>query len=90
MALGGNFREALQKAFRGLETGLQGLQNGKLEAETPAEANARREWIREKLYIRRPDRVLLVYEGMQLGLTVEEINEITGIDPWFLLQIKHI
>ena len=35
MALGGNFREALQKAFRGLETGLQGLQNGKLEAEAP-------------------------------------------------------
>ncbi len=33
MSLGGNFREALQKAFRGLETGLQGLQNAKLEAE---------------------------------------------------------
>ncbi|MFG6360554.1 carbamoyl-phosphate synthase large subunit [Taurinivorans muris] len=90
MALGGNFREALQKAFRGLETGLQGLQNGKLEAEAPIEPAARREWIREKLYLRRPDRVLLVYEGMQLGLTVEELNEITGIDPWFLLQIKRI
>lgn len=90
MSLGGNFREALQKAFRGLETGLQGLQNAKLEAEAPAEPNARKEWIREKLYIRRPDRVLLVYEGLQLGLTVQEINEITGIDPWFLLQIKSI
>ncbi len=90
MALGGNFREALQKALRGLETGLQGLQNGKLEPEAPAEPNARREWIREKLYLRRPDRLLLVYEGMGLGLTVEEINEITGIDPWFLLQIKSI
>ena len=90
MALGGNFREALQKALRGLETGLQGLQNGKLEPEASAEPNARREWIREKLYLRRPDRLLLVYEGMGLGLTVEEINEITGIDPWFLLQIKSI
>lgn len=90
MALGGNFREALQKAFRGLETGLQGLQNGKLDGEAPAEPGARKEWIREKLYIRRPDRVLLAYEGMQLGLTVQEINEITGIDQWFLLQIKSI
>ncbi len=90
MALGGNFREALQKALRGLETGLQGLQNGKLEPEAPQEAEARREWIREKLYLRRPDRLLLVYEGMQLGLSVDEINEITGIDPWFLLQIKTI
>lgn len=90
MALGGNFREALQKALRGLETGLQGLQNGKLEPEAPAEPEARREWIREKLYLRRPDRLLLVYEAMQLGLTVGEINEITGIDQWFLLQIKSI
>jgi carbamoyl-phosphate synthase large subunit len=87
MALGGNFREALQKALRGLETGLNGLEP-RLKKNCPRLSSSERlEELKKKLYTADPERVLLLYEAMQLGLSVEEARDITGIDPWFLLQI---
>ncbi len=90
MALGGNFREALQKALRGLETGLSGLEPGeRAEGETQARAQ-RLEVLRQLLHTTSPERLLQLYEALQLGLPLEEAYEITRIDPWFLLQIQHI
>ncbi len=88
MALGGNFREALQKALRGLEMGLSGL-----EAPTNGEASSRRErleTLRERLHHPSPTRLLSLYEAIGLGLSIEEANAETGVDPWFLEQMQRI
>ena len=90
MALGGNFREALQKALRGLEIGLDGLEKRVKKGETPQSGPERLEALKKILYVTDPERILYLYEAMQLGLTVDEAYEITGIDPWFLLQMKEI
>lgn len=90
MALGGNFREALQKALRGLETGLDGLEKRVKKGETPQSGAERLETLKKLLYVTDPERLLYLYEAMQLGLSVEEANAITHIDPWFLLEIKQI
>ncbi len=91
MALGGNFREALQKALRGLETGLPGL--------TPpprvdgASAIARSERLSQlRLHLRhnQPERLLYLYEALRLGMGYQEAHQLTAIDPWFLLQLKQI
>ena len=88
MALGGNFREALQKALRGLETGLSGL-----EALANGEASSRRERLeilRERLHHPSPARLLHLYEALGLGLSLEEANAETGVDPWFLEQMQRL
>ena len=91
MALGGNFREALQKALRGLETGLSGLEPlpGGVGA-APASRLERLEALREELHRTGPERLLLLYEALQLGMEVQEARERTDIDMWFLLQIAVI
>ncbi|MEC9030932.1 MAG: carbamoyl-phosphate synthase large subunit, partial [Planctomycetota bacterium] len=79
MAIGRTFKESLQKALRSMEEKLSGLGMGvtKLEDLSLDEL---------KKNIRTPHgrRMLNVYEGFKRGLTVDEINELTGIDPWFL------
>ena len=84
MAIGRNFQESLQKALRGLETGLDGF-NRVLELEGKP-----REEIHAALSRRTHDRLLRVAQAMREGFTVEEIHEITGYDPWFLRQIADI
>lgn len=90
MALGGNFREALQKALRGLEVGLDGLEKRSKKGEAVQSGPERLEALKKMLYVTDPERILLLYEAMQLGLGVDEAYEITRIDPWFLLQMKEI
>ena len=79
MAIGRTFKESLQKALRSMEEKLSGLGMGvtKLEGLSIDEL---------KKNIRTPHgrRLLNVYEGLKRGLTVDEIYELTGIDPWFL------
>ena len=87
MAIGRTFAESLQKALRGLETGLTGLD----EIEIPGlgqgdDKNA----IRAALGTPTPDRLLIVAQAMRHGFTVEEIHEACHIDPWFLEQIEAI
>ncbi|MDL2267126.1 carbamoyl-phosphate synthase large subunit [Desulfovibrio sp. OttesenSCG-928-G15] len=91
MAIGGNFREALQKALRGLEIGLFGLEPlpGN-ENSAPASRLERLSFLRESLHEARPERLLLVYEAMQHGMEPEEAHNLTGIDLWFLLQMQRI
>ena len=79
MAIGRTFKESLQKALRSMEEKLSGIGMGvtKLEGLSLDEL---------KKNIRTPHgrRMLNVYEGLRRGLTVDEIHELTGIDPWFL------
>ncbi len=82
MAIGRTFQESLQKALRGLETGVDGLD----EIVDLSVEGARRELIKE-LRISRPERLWNVADGFRAGLTPEELFELTAIDPWFLAQI---
>ncbi|MGB5717959.1 MAG: carbamoyl-phosphate synthase large subunit, partial [Gammaproteobacteria bacterium] len=82
MAIGRTFQESLQKALRGLETGVDGLD----EIVDLSVEDARRELIKE-LRISRPERLWNVADGFRAGLTPEELFELTAIDPWFLAQI---
>ncbi|MCL4673075.1 MAG: carbamoyl-phosphate synthase large subunit [Sphingomonadaceae bacterium] len=84
MAIGRNFQESVQKALRGLETGLDGF-NRVLELESRP-----REEITASLSMRTPDRLLKVGQAFREGLSVEDINAVTGYDPWFLRQIEDI
>ncbi|HEX6073627.1 MAG TPA: carbamoyl-phosphate synthase large subunit, partial [Sphingomicrobium sp.] len=84
MAIGRNFAESLQKALRGLETGLCGLDRVReLENADPVEI--------ERLLARpTPDRLLIAAEALRQGFTVRRINEIAHFDPWFLERLKEI
>ena len=87
MAIGRTFAESLQKALRGLETGLAGLD----EVTIPGlgqgdDKNA----IRAALGRPTPDRLLRCAQAMRLGVSVEEIHDVCKIDPWFLRQLQAI
>ncbi|OGR84293.1 MAG: carbamoyl phosphate synthase large subunit [Elusimicrobia bacterium RIFCSPLOWO2_01_FULL_54_10] len=98
MAIGRTFNEALQKAIRGLEIGRDGLGgDGKMIAETlgskpntSGEFHDLLEEFKKKLMIPNCDRVFNVKNALQLGMSVQEISEISSIDPWFIRQIKEI
>lgn len=91
MALGGNFCEALQKALRGLEIGLTGLEPLPGVAGDAAASRAERlEQLRDMLHRTEPERLMYLYEALQLGMEPEEAHAITGVDPWFLLQLMRI
>ena len=82
MAIGRTFAESLQKALRSLETGLTGFDEIPLD-EDPNE-------IRAALARATPDRLRLSAQAMRYGFPLEEIQRITGYDPWFLGEIETI
>jgi carbamoyl-phosphate synthase large subunit len=84
MAIGRNFKESMQKALRGLETGLDGF-NRIEELE-----GAGREEIMARLAIRAPDRLLVAAQAFREGLNLEEIHAVTKYDRWFLRHIEEI
>jgi carbamoyl-phosphate synthase large subunit len=84
MAIGRNFQESVQKALRGLETGLDGFNR------VPELEGQPREVITAALSRRTPDRLLKVGQAFREGLCVEEIAAVTHYDPWFLRQIEAI
>ena len=88
MAIGSNFQESLQKALCSLENGSRGLEpvafpEGQSEAE-------RQEWLVEQLERADDRRILLVGEAFRCDFSVERVAALTGIDPWFLRQIREI
>jgi carbamoyl-phosphate synthase large subunit len=83
MAIGRNMKEALQKAFRGLERGLSGL-------DLKAEAMVENETLAGKFAIAAPDRLFKVKSELKAGKTVDALHEITHIDPWFIDIIAQI
>jgi carbamoyl-phosphate synthase large subunit len=84
MAIGRCFAESMQKALRGLETGLDGF-NRITEFE-----GLSREVVTASLSQRTPDRILKIAQAFREDFTVEEVARITGFDPWFLRQIEAI
>ncbi len=84
MAIGRNFKESLQKALRGLETGLDGF-NRVVELEGES-----RDRIKAELSRATPERLLAVGQAFREGFSVEDIHAITSYDPWFLRQIEEI
>ena len=86
MAMGRTFQESLQKALRGLETGVTGLDERVLSVTTDAERDA----LRQELRIPGAERILYVADAMRLGYTFDDVAKLTGIDPWFLAQIEDL
>ena len=87
MAIGRTFAESLQKALRGLETGLDGLN----EVEIPGLGqNDDKNAIRAALASPTPDRLLKVAQAVRLGMDLDQIYRSCHIDPWFLRQIQGI
>ena len=82
MAIGRTFQESFQKALRSLETGRAGWGCDK------AEKLPSLEQIRAGLRTPNPERIFTVRHAMLMGMTVEEIYELTGIDPWFLDKLQ--
>ncbi|BCH31533.1 carbamoyl-phosphate synthase large chain [Mesorhizobium sp. L-8-10] len=87
MAIGRTFQESLQKALRGLETGLTGLD----EIEIPGLGHGEdKNAIRAALGTPTPDRLRMVAQAIRMGTSLEEVHQMCRIDPWFLEQIGGI
>ncbi len=86
MAIGRSFQESLQKALRGLETGLDGL-NEKLTLPLDTDAEGQ---LAYELRSPGPDRLLFVADAFRAGWSLEQVNERSYIDPWFLAQIQDL
>ncbi|MEK9210382.1 carbamoyl-phosphate synthase large subunit [Sphingomonas sp. 2378] len=84
MAIGRNIHESMQKALRGLETGLSGFNNVEHLAGAP------RAEIEAALAKATPDRLLVAAQALREGFTVAEVHAIAKYDPWFLERIAEI
>ncbi|MFC5520142.1 carbamoyl-phosphate synthase large subunit [Polaromonas jejuensis] len=80
MAMGRTFQESFQKALRGLEVGVDGMN----------EKTQDREVLEKELGAPGPDRIWYVGDAFALGMSVDEVFALTRIDPWFLVQIEQI
>ncbi len=80
MAMGRTFQESFQKALRGLEVGVDGMN----------EKTQDREVLEKELGAPGPDRIWYVGDAFALGMSVDEVFALTKIDPWFLVQIEQI
>ena len=89
MAIGRTFKEALQKGLRALETGRSGWVIGSTLADDRL-ADDSLETLRGALRQPTPERIFQVKHAFLRGLSVEEVNELTHIDPWFLSQMHSL
>lgn len=80
MAMGRTFQESFQKALRGLEVGVDGLD----------EKSTDRDEIIEEIGEAGPDRIWYLGDAFRLGLSIDEVYAETAVDPWFLAQIEDI
>ena len=80
MAIGRTFQESFQKALRGLEVGVDGLDEKTTDLDT----------ITKEMGVPGPERIWYVGDAFRMGLTVAEVYDISKIDTWFLVQIKDI
>ena len=78
--MGRTFQESFQKALRGLEVGVDGMN----------EKTQDREVLEKELGAPGPDRIWYVGDAFAMGMSVDEVFALTKIDPWFLVQIEEI
>ncbi|PYO95558.1 MAG: carbamoyl phosphate synthase large subunit [Gemmatimonadetes bacterium] len=89
MAIGRTFKEAFQKGLRALEIGRPGwvlgaaLDDDRLTSESPED-------LRVALRTATPERIFQIKRAFLAGLTVDEISQASGIDPWFLYQLQEL
>ncbi|RMZ56922.1 hypothetical protein APUTEX25_004984, partial [Auxenochlorella protothecoides] len=84
MAIGRTFQESFQKALRSLETGLDGWSlppNWKRQTPDKLQYNMR---------VPNPERMVVIKQALEDGLSIEEVHEYTSIDPWFLAQLQEL
>ena len=86
MAIGRTFQESLQKALRGLEIGVTGLDEITGEPANEVE----RDRLRQEMRIPGADRIRYVADALRHGLAFEEVAEVSRIDRWFLAQIEDL
>ena len=86
MAMGRTFQESLQKALRGLEIGINGLN----ELAGPTTTEAERDRLRQELRLPGPDRLRYVADALRGDFSFDDVARITRIDPWFLGQIEDL
>ena len=89
MAIGRTFKESLQKALRGLEVGRFGLGCDKKDLWGTARQPSLEE-IKTQLAIPNAERIWSIRYALLAGLSVEQIHDLTGIDPWFLANIEEL
>jgi carbamoyl-phosphate synthase large subunit len=85
MAIGRTFQESFQKALRGLETGMDGL--------NPIIDKSNADWeheLDERLLETGPSRVWFIADAMRQGYSIEKLYEMTAVDHWFLAQMKQL
>ncbi len=85
MAIGRTFQESIQKALRGLEIGICGF-----DPVLDHEASDATERLRYELQNAGADRIRYVGDAFRRNMTVDEVYQLTGIDPWYLVQIEDI
>lgn len=85
MAIGRTFQESLQKALRGLEVGVCGLDE-KLDLSNPESMSI----LKRELTVPGAERIWYVADAFRAGLSVEDIFGMNMIDPWFLVQIEDL
>ena len=83
MSFGRTFQESLQKALRGMEIGINGLDEIKMAINSEEEKDR----LRTELRMPGPHRLQYVADAMRLEFSFEDVAKVTGIDPWFLSQI---
>ena len=88
MAIGRTFKESLQKALRGLETGLTGLDE--IEIEGAADPETGKAAIVRALGVPTPDRLRVIAQAFRHGLTIDEVHGACSYEPWFLRQIQEL
>ena len=85
MAIGRTFQESLQKALRGLETGSDGF-NPQLDLADETS----KEKLQRELKAPGADRIWYIGDAFRSGMSIDEVYEVTGVDPWFLVQIEDL
>jgi carbamoyl-phosphate synthase large subunit len=85
MAIGRNFQESLHKALRGLEVGSSGL-----EHQLDVDADDARDRLLSELSNPGPERIWYLADAFRAGMSLDEIYRLSGVDPWFLVQIEDL
>ena len=85
MSIGGTFQEALQKALRGLEIGIYGL-----ETMVSADLSDVGDFLAGELRLPGPHRLAYIADALRYGYSIEKVCELSGVDPWFLAQLQEL
>ncbi len=85
MAIGRTFQESVQKALRGLEVGATGF-----DPKLDLKAEEARETLVRELMNPGADRIWYIGDAFRAGMSVQEVYELSGVDPWFLIQIEDL